>query len=133
MKGIADGAADAGGEAWGRPIDLRDIVALNSVVDLGQLEDALEVTPNSLTGQAFASPDEELDIDVDEDGDVASLTYQNTSGDPLLFTNCAPTVTASATMPTPTTTMTICSTSRTPGRSVDSSTSIRPPTSRLSL
>ena len=56
MKGIADGAADAGAEAWERPIDLRDIVALNSVVDLGQLEDALEVTPNSLTGQAFAAP-----------------------------------------------------------------------------
>ena len=32
---------------------------------LDQLEDALEVTPNSLTGQAFASPDEELDIDVE--------------------------------------------------------------------
>ena len=66
MKGIADGAADAGGEAWGRPIDLRDIVAINSVVDIGQLYDALEVTPNSLTGQAFAAPDEELDIDVDQ-------------------------------------------------------------------
>jgi hypothetical protein len=66
MKGIADGAADAGGEAWGRPIDLRDIVAINSVVDIGQLYDALEVTPNSLTGQAFTAPDEELDIDVDQ-------------------------------------------------------------------
>ncbi len=66
MQGIADGAADAGGEVWGRPIDLRDIVALNSVVDLGQLENALEVTPNSLTGQAFASPDEELDISVEQ-------------------------------------------------------------------
>jgi hypothetical protein len=66
MKGIADGAADAGGEAWERPIDLRDIVALNSVVDIGQLYDALEVTPNSLTGQAFVTPDEELDIDIDQ-------------------------------------------------------------------
>jgi hypothetical protein len=66
MKGIAAGAADAGGEAWGRPIDLRDIVALNSVVDIGQLYDALEVTPNSLTGQAFTAPDEELDIEVDQ-------------------------------------------------------------------
>ncbi len=64
MKGIADGAADSGAEAWGRPVDLRDVVALNSVVDLGQLEDALEVTPNSLTGQAFAAPEEELDVDV---------------------------------------------------------------------
>jgi len=66
MRGIADGAAAAGGEVWGRAIDLRDIVALNSVVDLGQLEDALEVTPNSLTGQAFAAPDEELDVELDQ-------------------------------------------------------------------
>ena len=66
MKGIADGAADAGGEAWERPIDLRDIVGLNSVVDIGQLKGALQVTPNSLTGQAFVAPDEELDIEVDQ-------------------------------------------------------------------
>ena len=66
MRGIADGAAAAGGEVWGRPIDLRDIVALNSVVDHGQLEAALPVTPNSLTGQAFAAPDEELDVEVDQ-------------------------------------------------------------------
>jgi hypothetical protein len=66
MKGIADGAADAGSTAWDRPIDLRDIVSLNSVVDLGQLKGALEVTPNSLTGQAFTAPDEELDIEVDQ-------------------------------------------------------------------
>ena len=66
MRGIADGAAAEGGEAWGRPIDLRDIVALNSVIDIGQLEDALEVTPNSLTGQAFVSTDDELDIEVDQ-------------------------------------------------------------------
>jgi hypothetical protein len=66
MQGIADGAADIGAETWGRPVDLRDIVALNSVIDLGQLERALQVTPNSLTGQAFASPDEELDIDLDQ-------------------------------------------------------------------
>jgi hypothetical protein len=66
MKGIADGAADAGGEVWGRPIDLRDIVTINSVVDIGQLYDALEVTPNSLTGQAFTAPDEELDIEIEQ-------------------------------------------------------------------
>ncbi len=66
MKGIADGAADAGGEVWGRPINLRDIVAINSVVDIGQLYDALEVTPNSLTGQAFTAPDEELDIEIEQ-------------------------------------------------------------------
>ncbi|HSO21470.1 MAG TPA: C45 family autoproteolytic acyltransferase/hydrolase, partial [Chondromyces sp.] len=63
MQGIADGAADAGAEVWGRPLDLRDIVGINSVIDLGQLEDALEVTPSSLTGQAFAAPVEELAIE----------------------------------------------------------------------
>jgi len=62
MKGIADGAASAGAEAWGRPLDLIDIVTINSVVDLGQLEDAIEITPNALTGEAFAAPDEELEI-----------------------------------------------------------------------
>jgi len=66
MRGIADGAAAEGGEAWGRPIDLRDIVAINSVVDIGQLYDALEVTPNSLTGQAFVAPEDELDIEVEQ-------------------------------------------------------------------
>ncbi len=63
MKGIADGAAAEGAEAWGRPVDFRDIVTVNSVIDLGQLHDALEVTPNSLTGQAFVAPDEEMEID----------------------------------------------------------------------
>ena len=62
MKGIADGAASAGAEAWGREIDLVDIVTLNSVVDLGQLEDAITVTPHALTGEAFVAPDEELGI-----------------------------------------------------------------------
>jgi hypothetical protein len=62
MKGIADGAAEEGAEAWGRPLDLVDIVTINSVVDLGQLEDAIEVSPHALTGEAFVAPDEELDI-----------------------------------------------------------------------
>ena len=62
MKGIADGAAGADAEAWGRPLDLVDIVTINSVVDLGQLEDAIEITPYALTGEAFVAPDEELDI-----------------------------------------------------------------------
>jgi hypothetical protein len=66
MRGIAEGAAAAGAEAWGRPLDLRDIVAVNSVIDLGQLEDALEVTPHSLTGQAFAAPADELAIEVEQ-------------------------------------------------------------------
>ncbi len=62
MKGIAAGAAAAGAEAWGRSLDLVDIVTINSVVDLGQLEDAIEVTPHALTGEAFVAPDEEIEI-----------------------------------------------------------------------
>lgn len=60
MRGIAAGAAGAGAEVWGRAVDLVDIVTLNSVVDLGQLEDAIEVTPHALTGEAFVAPDDEL-------------------------------------------------------------------------
>ncbi|MGD8439262.1 MAG: C45 family autoproteolytic acyltransferase/hydrolase [Holophagae bacterium] len=63
MKGIADGAAAAGAEAWGRELDLVDIVTINSVVDLGQLEDAIEITPTALTGEAFVAPDEELEVE----------------------------------------------------------------------
>lgn len=66
MKGIADGAAAAEAEAWGRPLDFRDIVAINSVVDLGQLHDALEVTPNSLTGQAFLAAEDEMAVNLDQ-------------------------------------------------------------------
>jgi hypothetical protein len=62
MKGIAAGAAAAGAEAFGRSLDLVDIVTINSVVDLGQLEDAIEISPHALTGEAFAAPDEEIDI-----------------------------------------------------------------------
>jgi hypothetical protein len=62
MRGIADGAAGAGAEYDGRPVDLLDVVVLNSAVDLGQLEDALEVTPHALTGERFDSPDRELDL-----------------------------------------------------------------------
>ena len=62
MKGIAAGAAAAGAEAWGQSLDLVDIVTINSVVDLGQLEDAIEVTPHALTGEAFVAPDEEIEI-----------------------------------------------------------------------
>ncbi len=62
MKGIAAGAAAAGAEAFGRSLDLVDIVTINSVVDLGQLEDAIEISPHALTGEAFTAPDEEIDI-----------------------------------------------------------------------
>ena len=52
MKGIADGASAAGATFDGRPIDLVDIVALNSPNELESLESALEATPTGLEGMA---------------------------------------------------------------------------------
>lgn len=60
MKGIADGAAHAGAKAFGRSVDLLDIVSLNSVIDLGQMHSAMRVTPHALTGKDFLSAEDEL-------------------------------------------------------------------------
>ena len=56
MKGIADGASDAGARWEGRPIDLTDIVVVNTTVELGELSPALSVTPNGLEGLRLAAP-----------------------------------------------------------------------------
>src|SRR5580704_12274029 len=56
MKGIADGASDAGARWDGRPIDLTDILVVNTTVELGDLSDALAVTPNGLEGLRLAVP-----------------------------------------------------------------------------
>ena len=53
MKGIADGAAAAGAKFDGRRLDLIDIVTLNSDVEVGFLESALEATPNGLDAHKF--------------------------------------------------------------------------------
>src|SRR5271165_5023359 len=45
MKGIADGASAAGAKFDGRPIDLLDIVALNSWPEVETLNSALDATP----------------------------------------------------------------------------------------
>ncbi|MCP4662923.1 MAG: hypothetical protein GY856_46620, partial [bacterium] len=66
MKGIADGAAHADAEIDGRPIDLLDVVTVNSVVDLGQMRRAIEVTPHSLTGESFLAAEDEMRIADDE-------------------------------------------------------------------
>jgi len=62
MKGIADGADHAKATYDGRPIDLLDIVTINSVVDLGQLRRACGVTPHALTGESFLEAEEEMNI-----------------------------------------------------------------------
>jgi hypothetical protein len=56
MKGIAAGASDAGARFGGRPIDLVDIVALNSLPEIGTLGSALVATPTGLEGLRFLEP-----------------------------------------------------------------------------
>jgi Phospholipase B/Peptidase family M1 domain/Carbohydrate binding domain len=56
MKGIADGA-DAAGAKWnGRPVDLVDIVTVNSMTELEMLRDAMPMTPTGLEGLGFQPP-----------------------------------------------------------------------------
>ncbi|MBI5534300.1 MAG: hypothetical protein HY898_16365 [Deltaproteobacteria bacterium] len=66
MKGIADGAARGGAKYDGRSVDLIDVVALNSLIDLGQLKSGLKVTAHALTGQSFLSAEEEMKIPDDK-------------------------------------------------------------------
>jgi len=61
MKGIADGAVKAGAAFKGRPIDLLDIVTLNSAVDMSSLQDGLTHAPNPLTGRTFMTADDEVE------------------------------------------------------------------------
>lgn len=59
MKGIADGANKAGAKFKDRELDLVDIVALNSTVDIGELEAANKVTGTALSGRTFLKGEEE--------------------------------------------------------------------------
>ena len=58
MKGIADGAAAVGAKFDGRPLDLLDIVAVNSDIELEFLDSALDATANGLEGKVFKEPNE---------------------------------------------------------------------------
>jgi hypothetical protein len=53
MKGIADGAAQAGARFGDRPVDLTDIAALNVWAELSCLEGALDALPTGLEGIRF--------------------------------------------------------------------------------
>ncbi|MBN1204230.1 MAG: hypothetical protein JXB05_04830 [Myxococcaceae bacterium] len=65
MKGIADGATQGGArfkeKDKERELDLLDIVALNSAVDLGQLESANRVTATPLSGRTFLTAEDEAE------------------------------------------------------------------------
>ncbi len=54
MKGIADGASAAGARFDGRPIDLLDVVALNSWPEIETLNSALDATATGLEGLRFS-------------------------------------------------------------------------------
>jgi hypothetical protein len=56
MRGIADGANDAGARFDNRPLDLVDIVGLNSWAEVETLNSALEATPTGLEGLHFPRP-----------------------------------------------------------------------------
>lgn len=56
MKGTADGAAAAGATFGDRAVDLLDVVAINSEVEVMFLQDAAEASPNGLEGRAFREP-----------------------------------------------------------------------------
>lgn len=62
MKGIADGATKAGAKFKGREIDLLDIVTLNSVVDLGQLQEGLAHASHPLSGRTFMTGEDEAAV-----------------------------------------------------------------------
>ncbi|HJZ93744.1 MAG TPA: C45 family autoproteolytic acyltransferase/hydrolase [Gemmataceae bacterium] len=53
MRGIADGAADAGAAFDGRTIDLTDIVAVNAWAELMCLDGGLDALPTGLEGEKF--------------------------------------------------------------------------------
>jgi hypothetical protein len=56
MKGIAEGASDAGAKWLGRRIDLVDIVVANTTVELGELQGAMPMTPTGLEGLHLDAP-----------------------------------------------------------------------------
>ena len=56
MRGIAEGATDAGARWLGRSIDLLDIAVANTTVEMGELPGAVSATPTGLEGLSFDAP-----------------------------------------------------------------------------
>ncbi|MGH7134215.1 MAG: C45 family autoproteolytic acyltransferase/hydrolase, partial [Pirellulales bacterium] len=56
MKGIADGAAAAGAKFHGRKLDLVDIVAVNSAIEIEFLQAGLDASPTGMEGKKFREP-----------------------------------------------------------------------------
>ena len=62
MKGIADGAARAGAEINGIPVDFIDVVTVNSYIDIDAAWGALRYTPHPLSGRNFLAAEDEMNI-----------------------------------------------------------------------
>ena len=56
MKGIAEGATDAGAAVDDRDVDLVDIVTLNAWMEIESIDAALGATPTGLEGKTFPRP-----------------------------------------------------------------------------
>src|SRR4051794_6196263 len=56
MRGIADGAADAGAKWMNRRVDLVDLLVANVTVEMGELRSAVTVTPTGLENFTFSKP-----------------------------------------------------------------------------
>ena len=56
MRGIADGASDAGARWKDRRVDLLDIAVANTTVEMGELASAVSATPTGLEGMSFDTP-----------------------------------------------------------------------------
>ncbi len=56
MRGIADGANDAGASIFGRRLDVVDVAAVNSSVETMCLEDSLDGLPTGLEDKTFVTP-----------------------------------------------------------------------------
>ncbi|MDR3685123.1 MAG: C45 family autoproteolytic acyltransferase/hydrolase [Geothrix sp.] len=61
MKGIADGANQAGASFKGRPVDLLDIVTLNCAIDMSSLQEGLNHAPTPLSGRTFMTGEDEAE------------------------------------------------------------------------
>jgi|SRR5579884_3204623 len=56
MRGIADGASDAGAKWKDRRLDLMDMVTLNTIVEYGELPGAMRMTQSGLEGLGLIVP-----------------------------------------------------------------------------
>lgn len=86
MKGIADGAAAAGCKFDGRSVDLVDVVALNSDIEVDFLEAGLDATPNGLEGRKFREPaDGQLSGEQDDHCSAFAATGPATADGQIVF------------------------------------------------